>query len=74
MKTWTCERQKEILANMSMDNLVETFRMTEQMKGEHVPIVRGWIMDELEKRNPDGFDKWLDESAEDAELGKYVLG
>ena len=23
-------------------------------------IVRGWIMDELEKRNPEAFDKWLD--------------
>lgn len=33
---------------------------------EDVPIslelsmVRGWIMDELEKRNPEAFDKWLD--------------
>ena len=23
-------------------------------------MVRGWIMDELEKRNPTAFDKWLD--------------
>ena len=22
--------------------------------------VRGWIMDELEKRNPEAFEKWLD--------------
>lgn len=27
----------------------------------------------LKKRNPEGFDKWLDTDAEDAALGKYVL-
>ena len=31
-------------------------------------------MDEIEKRNPDGFDKWLDsENPEDNTLRKYIL-
>lgn len=67
------ERQKEVLSKMSMENLVETFYMTERMIGEHIPTVRGWIMDEIEKRNPEGFERWLDGSAEDADLAKYVL-
>lgn len=31
-------------------------------------------MDEIEKRNPDGFDKWLDsKDPEDNTLRKYIL-
>lgn len=61
------------LSAMSTERLVEIFCLTSKMNDENIPTVRGWIMDELEKRNPSGFDKWIDESAEDAELGKYVL-
>ena len=64
---------KMVLAKMSMKNLVETFCMTEKMNGEDIPTVRGWLMDEIESRNPEGFDRWMDESAEDSDLGKYVL-
>ena len=30
---------------------------------EATPFVRGWIMDELEKRDPDAFDQWIDSCA-----------
>ena len=31
-------------------------------------------MDEIERRNPDGFDAWLDQdSPEDQDLRRYVL-
>ena len=58
---------------MSTEKLVELFCLTTNMQDENIPTVRGWLMDEIEKRNPEGFDKWLDTDAEDATLGKYVL-
>lgn len=61
------------LEKMSTEKLVELFCLTTNMQDENIPTVRGWLMDEIEKRNPEGFDKWLDEDAEDANLGKYVL-
>lgn len=61
------------LENMSLEKLVELFCLTTNMTDENIPTVRGWLMDEIEKRNPEGFDKWLDEDTEDENLGKYVL-
>ena len=61
------------LEEMSTERLVELFCLTTNWNDEHVPTVRGWLMDEVESRNPEGFDKWLDGDAEDANLGKYVL-
>lgn len=43
------------------------------MNDENIPTVRGWIMDEIEKRNPAAFDAWLEGDAEDASLRKYIL-
>ena len=39
----------------------------------HISIVRGWLLDELEERNQEGFEKWLDTDAEDETLRKYIL-
>lgn len=61
------------LEKMSLEKLVELFCLTTNMTDENIPTVRGWLMDEIEKRNPEGFDKWLDEDAEDENLEKYVL-
>lgn len=33
---------------------------TETMNDPAVSIMRGWYMDEIEKRYPQEFDKWLD--------------
>ena len=49
-----------IIASQSTERLVEQFELSELSNDPHIPTVRGWIMDELEKRNPEAFDKWLD--------------
>ena len=55
------------LANMTTEKLIEMFELTTNMNDENIP-------DEIEKRNPDGFDKWLDsEDPEDNTLRKYIL-
>lgn len=62
------------LKSMSLSKLVELFELTSSMNDENIPTVRGWLMDEIESRNPEGFDRWLDsDNAADEELRNYVL-
>lgn len=61
------------LEKMSTEKLVELFCLTTNMYDKNIPTVRGWILDEIEKRNPEGFYRWLDGTAEDEDLKKYVL-
>lgn len=50
-----------VLKTVSTENLIKQFEDTEKMKYSfEISIARGWIMDELERRNPIAFDKWLD--------------
>jgi len=64
----------KLLKSMSLEKLVESFELTSNMNDENIPTVRGWLMEEIEKRNPEGFDKWLDSDyPADSELRKYVL-
>lgn len=53
-------RARALLAAQSTEKLVEQFELTELMSDPNVPTVRGWIMDELEKRDPEAFDAWTD--------------
>ena len=61
------------LKSMTTEKLCELFELTTDMNDESIPTVRGWLMDEIAERNPEGFDKWIDEDAEDRNLRKYVL-
>lgn len=49
-----------LFAKMTTKGLVNAFVMTDDQHGEEIPTVRGWIMDELEKRNPEAFEAWMD--------------
>lgn len=60
-----------IIKNSTTAQLIEIFIMTGSNNDANIPTVRGWIMDELEARNPEAFDKWLDENSEDEDLPKY---
>ena len=65
---------EDILHNMTMEQLVEQFEATERINDRNISIVRGWLMDEIENRNPEGFDAWLDsENPEDNRVRNYVL-
>ena len=39
--------------------LCELWSHTVEITDEGCPTVRGWIMDALEAKDPDGFDKWM---------------
>lgn len=59
------EKAQALLSKQSIKDLIAQFELTETVNDSNVYIVRGWIMDELEKRNPEAFDKWID-SEEDS--------
>lgn len=52
-------------------NLIFQFELTEKINNENIPTVRGWLMDELEKRNPISFENWMD-SDEDSPRRFYM--
>lgn len=65
---------KESLKAMSLKKLVELFESTTNMKDAMIATVRGWLMDAIEAKNPEGFDAWLDsEDNTDESLRAYVL-
>lgn len=52
---------RAMLSRLSAEQLIKEFDMTEDVPiSLELSMVRGWIMDELEKRNPEAFGKWLD--------------
>jgi len=62
------------LKNSSLKKLLDLWDLTAAMNGPQVSTVRGWLMDEIAQRNPDGFDAWLDQDApEDQDLRHFVL-
>ena len=59
-----------IIAKLTNEQLLKAWETTEFLStSPETAITRGWIMDELEKRNPSAFNAWLDsESPEDSTL------
>ena len=50
----------EMLSRMSLERLVDLFEETCNRKDPNIPTVRGWLMDAIEAKNPEGFDAWLE--------------
>lgn len=68
------EKAMKKIAALSNNQLFEVWEMTEHNHSAEVPTVRGWLMDEIEKRFPEAFDRWLEsDEAADSELRKYCL-
>jgi len=53
----------ELLAARTTYELIADFEATDDAEpSQELPIVRGWLMDELGKRNKVAFDCWLESS------------
>lgn len=63
----------EIIKNMETERIADIFIMTGSIKRKNIQIVRGWLMGEMERRNPEGFDKWLDSDCYDEDIKKYIM-
>lgn len=65
---------REALKNSSLAKLLDLWELTTALQGPQVPTVRGWLMDEIERRNPEGFDAWMDLAiSKDQDLRRFVL-
>ena len=54
-------KARSILKSRTTEQLVSDFLVTTTNRDPYIPTVRGWIMDELEARNPEAFEAWLDQ-------------
>ena len=71
--TATERKAKELLEKATTEQLLTQWELTSICNDENIPTVRGWLMEELEKRNPKGFNEWLEsECPEDSELRNYI--
>lgn len=67
------EQAKAMISSRTTAELLDMWEMTTTMDSENVPMIRGWMMDEFEKRDPEAFAAWLDtEECNDADLRKYM--
>lgn len=66
------ERARRMIAGLSTERLLEQWELTTDNNDENIYTIRGWLMDEIERRYPETFEKWLDEDAEDENLRKYI--
>lgn len=66
------QKAREMISKQSLDQLLTQWELTSVINDENIPTVRGWLMDELEKRNPEALGKWLDSDAEDDKLREYM--
>jgi len=48
------------IRSLSLQILCESFELTNEIDSDSIPVVRGWLMDELERRNPERFMEWLE--------------
>lgn len=64
----------EMISKQTTEQLLAQWEITNELNDETIPMVRGWLMNELEKRYPEQFEKFIDDYAEDTELRKYILG
>lgn len=67
-------KAQTMIRKSSTKQLLMVWEMTTTSNDENIPMVRGWLMDELERRDPEGFNAWLDGDTEDDELKNYING
>lgn len=53
------------IARFSIAELISLYEHTEKLEiTNELAVVRGWLMNELEARNPEAFDAWLESGIE----------
>ncbi len=64
----------KLLGSRTNKELIEGWEMVSKMPmSEEIPTIRGWYMEEIEKRFPEEYDNWLEsETCEDLELREYL--
>lgn len=67
------QKAREMISNLTLADLLDEWELTSKINNPEIYTVRGWLMDELESRNPEAFDKWLDsDEPTDEMLREYM--
>ncbi len=66
------QQARNLVAAQKTSQLLDQWEMTSSMDDPYISTIRGWLMDELEKRFPEQFDKWLDSECRDEELRNFI--
>ena len=67
------KQAREMLSNATLGDLLDEWELTSSINDTGIFIVRGWLMDELESRNPEAFNAWLDQDdATDESLREFM--
>lgn len=54
-----------VIAGRTSLQLCADFNATNELNDEHIPTIRGWMMDALEARHPEAFAAWIDSCQDD---------
>jgi len=66
-------RQQVLISSRTNAQLIQDWVAIETMEmSTEIAMVRGWLMDEIEKRFPAEFDKWMENCMEDDDIRNYV--
>ena len=67
------QKAREMISNLTLAELLDEWELTSKIDNPEIYTVRGWLMDEIESRNPEAFDKWLDsDEPTDEMLREYM--
>lgn len=74
MKKYESTATPKEITSASLKTLIDLWEATESAPfSQGLATMRGWLMDELERRNPEGFSSWLDQDApNDKGLRQYM--
>ena len=57
-------KARKLIEGRTTEQLITDFETTEHLNTPEIPMVRGWYMDELEERDSEAFDKWIESDEE----------
>ena len=57
-------KARQMISKRTTEQLVNDFELTDNINDVNISAVRGWIMDELESRDSEAFEKWIDAYAD----------
>ena len=57
-------KARQMISKRTTEQLVNDFELTDNINDVNISSVRGWIMDELESRDSEVFEKWIDAYAD----------
>ena len=65
--------QKELIESRTDKELLKDWQEIDKLPvTDHIATVRGWLMDEIQKRWSEEFDRWIENSDVDDRLESYI--